>query len=669
MVHKKFTSVWVAFLMLPHLLFSSIDTIEVTSKITTVTVFFQGAQINRTSDISLTQGEYLIKLVNLPNEMEVNSINVEQLQNAKILAVKHQQKPLGKTTKEEIRIEDKIEALKKTIRPIQDQISVLEFEGSLLRKNSDFKKRDGSTNLEELIRANTFYKARFTEINQQKLALNRKIDAITKEVKKLQLLKEQIRQANMVPQKEIWVSLKVKEPVKESIRFSYLVTSAGWRPEYDFRIQQVNQPLVIDHKAVIFQNSGEDWEKVNVILSSNNPRQNDVKPKLEKWVLGNIPLPKENPNRFQEIQDATGSGIKGIVVDEATQEPLPFVNVYAKQYGEIVSTVSTDFDGKFMIRPLPPGIYDIEIKFVGYQPKRITGIKVKTYTISQLKIGMNPTALELESYEVVAYKVPLISKDNTSSGGTFTMEDIYHMPGRSNQVIRGSRSSNSYFIDGIKVNPEIKNKLLLDNTTTIMAANIEVEIDESYTIPSNGEDYAIGFKESTLPCKFVYELLPRLDQDAFLSAKIYGWEELNLLSGKYSVFVEGTYTNEGFFDARTASDTLSLYLGRDNSITVSRELKAEEEKKVFGSTVKEVIGWEIVVKNNKPFPVNVIIYDQVPVMPGKNFKLEPIELSAASYKENSGKITWKFMLSEMEKQKLFYSYELKYPSHFYTAYR
>ncbi len=164
-------------------------------------------------------------------------------------------------------------------------------------------------------------------------------------------------------------------------------------------------------------------------------------------------------------------GLKGKVIDISTGEPLPFVNVVVEMDGNQKAGGATDFDGKYFIKPLPPGQYDIKVQFVGYKPKQINGVVVNADKISFLDIEMESTAIEIEEFEVVEYTVPLIDKDNTTSGGTVTKEDILRMPGRSagaiaetvggvysnddgsgNQYLRGARSdANYYFIDGIKV--------------------------------------------------------------------------------------------------------------------------------------------------------------------------------------------------------------------------
>lgn len=57
--------------------------------------------------------------------------------------------------------------------------------------------------------------------------------------------------------------------------------------------------------------------------------------------------------------------VTGTVLDERTKEPVPIVNVVAKQDGKMVGGATTDFDGIFII-DLPKGRYDFDISSVGY---------------------------------------------------------------------------------------------------------------------------------------------------------------------------------------------------------------------------------------------------------------------------------------------------------------
>ncbi|MBL4623981.1 MAG: carboxypeptidase-like regulatory domain-containing protein [Flavobacteriales bacterium] len=169
-------------------------------------------------------------------------------------------------------------------------------------------------------------------------------------------------------------------------------------------------------------------------------------------------------------QNGQGS-LKGKVLDKETGEPLPFVNVVVESNGTQVAGGSTDFDGKFNIKPIPPGSYTVKARFAGYQPLQINGLIINADKITFKNLSLTGTAIEMEEFEIIEYTVPLISKDNTASGGTITREDIMRMPGRSatsvaatvggvyskddgsgDLNVRGGRSdANYYYIDGIKV--------------------------------------------------------------------------------------------------------------------------------------------------------------------------------------------------------------------------
>ncbi|MBI3133930.1 MAG: carboxypeptidase regulatory-like domain-containing protein [Bacteroidetes bacterium] len=173
---------------------------------------------------------------------------------------------------------------------------------------------------------------------------------------------------------------------------------------------------------------------------------------------------------FVFAQTGTGS-IKGTVTDKTTGEPLPFVKVIVFQGEQQKGYAATDFAGKFLISSLAPGQYDVELRFVGYQTVRQTGVVVSSdkYTLlDDLQLGQSAEMLDV--VEVITYSVPLINKDGGASGGTVSREDISKMPtrdatgiattvggvysaeGSGALSIRGARSEDSYYyIDGIKV--------------------------------------------------------------------------------------------------------------------------------------------------------------------------------------------------------------------------
>jgi hypothetical protein len=168
----------------------------------------------------------------------------------------------------------------------------------------------------------------------------------------------------------------------------------------------------------------------------------------------------------------SGGTIKGQMLDKGNGEPLPFANVVLMKGGSQVAGTMTDFDGKFTFTALTPGKYNIQATYVGYQAIKVADVVVNSGKITFVPaIKASSGSENLDEFVVIEYEVPLISKDQTSSGGTVTAEDIKKMPGRSaasiaatvggvyskddgttNMNVRGSRSSGTdTYIDGIKV--------------------------------------------------------------------------------------------------------------------------------------------------------------------------------------------------------------------------
>lgn len=161
--------------------------------------------------------------------------------------------------------------------------------------------------------------------------------------------------------------------------------------------------------------------------------------------------------------------LQGVITDSQTGEPIPFANIIAERGGTQAGGATSDYDGKYSIRPIEPGRYDVKATYVGYKPLLIQNVVVSANQIRFLDIKMEPTAIALEEFEVREYAVPLIDKDQTSSGATVTAEEIAKMPNRSANAIavsvggvfsadgergsvRGQRAEGTVmYIDGIRV--------------------------------------------------------------------------------------------------------------------------------------------------------------------------------------------------------------------------
>lgn len=163
------------------------------------------------------------------------------------------------------------------------------------------------------------------------------------------------------------------------------------------------------------------------------------------------------------------TALTGKVIEEETGDPVIYGSVALYKNGVLITGVETDFDGVYSFTPIDPGNYDVEVSYVGFPSKRITGVVIYAEKSNTLNVQLT-SGIDLTEVVVIGYEVPLVEQDNTTQGATLTSEEIKRRPVRGVNAlaaatagvssadeggaltIRGSRSNaTNYFLDGIRI--------------------------------------------------------------------------------------------------------------------------------------------------------------------------------------------------------------------------
>jgi uncharacterized protein (TIGR02231 family) len=199
---------------------------------------------------------------------------------------------------------------------------------------------------------------------------------------------------------------------------------------------------------------------------------------------------------------------------------------------------------------------------------------------------------------------------------------------------------------------------VMRNTATTAEFAISVKQD----VPSDGKKQQVSVQSASLPAVFAHYAVPKLDKDAFLVARITGWESLNLLPGSVNIFFEGTYVTQAYLDPTNTVDTLDFSLGRDKKVIIERNmLKDYNAKRDIGTNKERTFGYEYVIRNTKKSVVHLKLMDQLPVSQDADIEVKDIELSGAGKDEATGQLTWNLDLQPAATQKLKLVYSVKHP--------
>lgn len=196
-----------------------------------------------------------------------------------------------------------------------------------------------------------------------------------------------------------------------------------------------------------------------------------------------------------------------------------------------------------------------------------------------------------------------------------------------------------------------------------LGVNTQFEVNLPYTIKTNNQSDLLTIQNKEVKAQYHYVATPKIDNNVYLEAQIVDWDKLNLLPGQSSIFFNGKYIGNSFINTKFAQDTLDLYLGKDRNISISRYRDNSETLKPLttGDDVSRRYAYTIDVKNGKSMPINLVVYDQIPVINNKTIKLDDIKYTGANYDKKTGLVTWNFDLNPNETKKLNLSFKLTYP--------
>jgi len=193
------------------------------------------------------------------------------------------------------------------------------------------------------------------------------------------------------------------------------------------------------------------------------------------------------------------------------------------------------------------------------------------------------------------------------------------------------------------------------------AINTEFNVNTPYSIPSDNAPHSVDLNVLSLPSEYIYQAVPKLEKDVFVTARVAANNLVNNLQGEANVYFDGTFTGNTYINS-TAEDTLTLSLGRDKLIQIERKkLKEFSSKSFFGSTKTESNTWEVIIRNTRKESIKILLEDQVPVSTDKEIEVKITDAGNANVEDASGKLKWIFNVAPEQSQTAKFSFEVKYP--------
>ncbi|WP_427160713.1 mucoidy inhibitor MuiA family protein [Aliinostoc sp. HNIBRCY26] len=271
------------------------------SQIVSVTVYSDKALVTRQGKMLLTGSERELVIPSLPVTLEPESVRVggKGTVGVKLLTVSCDRIYTTEPVAERVaQLTRQIQQLETEKRHLQAQVDALTlqsqfiaglrekteepFAQSLSRKNLSLSETLDFLNF--LGSQYSEYAIASAECHSQQQELDKQIQVLRQSLKNIQTPHSQ-ESFNLV------VGVEVAQAGEFELELSYMVNRASWQPLYDLRSHISNKTVNLSYLAQITQNTGEDWQDVNLILSTAKPGLGTLPPKLDPWYVDVIAPP------------------------------------------------------------------------------------------------------------------------------------------------------------------------------------------------------------------------------------------------------------------------------------------------------------------------------------------------------------------------------------------
>jgi len=247
-----------------------------------VTVYENGANFNRTASIGLASGEQTIIFQGLPINLEPSSVQIGSSKRLEIISIQVANTPFEQRSKP-VRFNEIVKEMEQNqlkISELDSRIDGLILEASILDQNTRLGGNQGFS-LADLQQIAGYSKIQKEKNSREQAEVKRAIAKLQESQNKLQQEMAEIRQE--ISRLSAEVKVKLKSPQAQQVNFSLdysLYSNASWQNTYNLSFADLDQSLGLQHKAIIYQSTGEDWKNVNLILATGTPSSNLTMPSL-----------------------------------------------------------------------------------------------------------------------------------------------------------------------------------------------------------------------------------------------------------------------------------------------------------------------------------------------------------------------------------------------------
>ena len=253
---------------------------EVDSRVDSVVLYGQGADVRRTATVDLPEGVHELLFAGIPHadEEPLDGLRASASGSWRILGVDVRRRNVM-----DIEAESSFALQQTVIRRLKDRRKLLEMRCEGIRSDLDFVEAIGVRTAVDATAAGGTDRLDLEAVREQlEFVRNERIRLQDQLLQEEQLLAEagaELEAAQLEaerrgpggPGQVVRVRVAVPEAGEGEVSIRYLSGLAGWEPGYSIHSSSDSDTMSIDYEAVVSQATGEDWDGVEMTLSTATP--------------------------------------------------------------------------------------------------------------------------------------------------------------------------------------------------------------------------------------------------------------------------------------------------------------------------------------------------------------------------------------------------------------
>lgn len=251
------------------------------------TIFLNGAELSGHARITLPQGETEVLFTNIAGNVNQQSLNIGAGNGVIIQSSSFQNNYLqNQTVSPRVQLlKDSIELIQRDRAGVGIQLTVIGEQIALLSDNKQVAGANTGLSVAELTKMLDLVKAKMAGLLTDQDKLTRAATKMDEHIANLQRQLATEQSKDYQPGGQLLVKFYSPKPISTDVHIAYIVNGAGWTPSYDLRVDNLKDPVHLFYKANVYQNSGINWDKIKITLSTGNPVEGAQAPVLNPWYL------------------------------------------------------------------------------------------------------------------------------------------------------------------------------------------------------------------------------------------------------------------------------------------------------------------------------------------------------------------------------------------------